>query len=382
MNKNHLNKILCPLCLGSLYVIDSYKNKTEVDYGIVECYACKSKFPVINGVLRLLSGSLMNRCIDYYAKNLLNSIDEDTDAELTQWLVRMIRKCGRHNLPIGTRRIDFPKGKSTNSRTVDAFAYEWHKWKHLPNYAEDNLKNISGSYDFKGKVGWDPAVGMGRHLESAIKAVGKNGFMFASDLSYSIDIARDRCKQYENVMFIQSDMRDISYLNCFVSKLDFAYMIGVIQHLPDPTSLACRVAYTIKDGGYFFGTVYTAPKDILMKVVINFVKIMRIFTTRLPFWCVNIISIICATPAYLFFKLPQCILNKFGYVQAMNRIYPNNQTQKGNPDFDLLVHAWFDHFVPPITKFFKEEEIKNLLDNLPITPEYSDGIIRGRTNWI
>ena len=104
---------------------------------------------------------------------------------------------------------------------------------------------------------------------------------------------------------------------------------------------------------------------------------MRVVTTRLPLPVVLLISRLCAVPAYLFFKLPQAVLNRFAYVRDMNRLYPAHGTQNRRPDFDLLSHNWFDHFTPPLIRFFSDEEVQATIQQISLcNTSYAQGVLR------
>ena len=269
------------------------------------------------------------------------------------------------------------EAEKLKAKTQKNFGFEWKKWKKLNEYAEGHFFEVMGAGKefFAGKTGWDVACGMGRDLEKAVQAVGPRGFMIASDISYAVDQAYDRCSKLGNVLIVQADM-----YSGFVRKecIDFGYMIGLIQHLTDPKGGIDAVYSRIKKGGYFVGTVYNKPTDNLLKMVNAAIMFMRIFTLHLPLPVVVLISRLFAVPSYLFFKLPNFLLKRTKYVQGMNELYPTHKTQKGEPDFDVLTINWFDHFTAPIIGFYSDEEIMGLLKDTKLEPfEMKYGIFRG-----
>jgi len=199
--------------------------------------------------------------------------------------------------------------------------------------------------------------------------------MLGSDISFAVDQAFERCKSSSNVLIVQADL----YSNIIkTNSLDFAYMIGLIQHLTEPKKGVEQVFDKVKNDGLFVGTYYNRPvkKDYLMRMVIATITVMRILTTRLPLPVVLQISRLFALPSYLFFKLPTFILKKFNYIQEMDELYPTHETQKRNPVFDLLAHNWFDHFTPPVINFFTEEEIMDTVNDIPKDKlTYKQGIL-------
>ncbi|MHC4277292.1 MAG: class I SAM-dependent methyltransferase [Planctomycetota bacterium] len=302
----------------------------------------------------------MANCLRYYSEEIKDS----------KLLNELSNQYGSTKLFINNKEAEL------KLRTQDQFGFEWKKWKKLPDFAENNTFNILGKNEgyFNGKVGWDPAVGMGRDLYNICNAVGKDGFMIGSDLSYAVDQAYARCKKFTNMLIVQSDLYD-DFLDD--ESLDFAYMIGVIQHLTRPKEGIEQVVKKLKKNGYFVGTVYTQPSDILSKLVIYIISFMRLFTTRMPLTLVYGISKVFAFPPYLFFKLPNSILEKFDYVKKMKINYPEYGTVNRKPDLDLLAHNWFDHFTPPIIGFY-DQDLAELIEDVKLDVEFKrDGFLRG-----
>ncbi|EKD52979.1 MAG: 2-polyprenyl-3-methyl-5-hydroxy-6-metoxy-1, 4-benzoquinol methylase [uncultured bacterium] len=334
------NHIICINCGGDLKI-----TKHKDDYGLIECVRCKSRFPIIKGIPRLLRGDLLKNCYSFYYDYVSN-----------------INLLNNYFQKIADKK-EKSKIERQKSKTQQQFGYEWHIWKKLPDFAENHFLEIVGkdSEFFQGKTGWDPAVGNGRDLLNASKAVGKGGLMIGSDLSFAVDIAAKRCQKQNNVIIIQADL----YTEFLKDKsLDFAYLIGVIQHLPYPKKAVEIVYRKIKKGGFYAGTVYTKPNSFLMSLLVNFIMFLRIFTLHLPLPVVLIISKLLALPSYLFFKLPRNILKNSSYIRDMEDSYPTHKTQKREPDFMLLTHNWFDHLTPPIIGFYSDKEILAMIKPL------------------
>jgi ubiquinone/menaquinone biosynthesis C-methylase UbiE len=333
-----------------------------IEFGIIACTQCRAEFPVIRHVPRLLKDGLLARCIAYYEEDIADH------ADLAQWARRHAAQLGKP----GTISAAEKKKIATQKN----FGYEWHVWKKLPDYAEGHFLRImkKDAAFFNGKVGYDAATGMGRYLHAAALAVGEHGFMIGTDISFAVDMAYARCQALHNVLVVQADL----YTDVIpAASLDFAFMIGLIQHLTEPAEGVAQVTRKIKPGGYFVGTYYTKPTDMLNKCVVAFIYAMRLFTTHLPLPVVLVISRICAVPAYLFFKLPQAVLNRFAYVREMNRLYPEHGTQNRRPDMDLLAHNWFDHFTPPLIRFFSDAEVYASIQQISFcNTSYIQGVLR------
>lgn len=344
MNKEYLEKnIKCIKCQSALKV-DYYQDES----GMINCTNCNSKYPIIKNIPRLLSGKLLLNCLCFY-ENIIKKDDV---------LVKYFQE------KLNDSQVSKNKINQLKSDTQKQFGYEWHIWKKLPEFAENHFLEVMNKPNdfFQGKIGWDPAIGMGRDLANAAKAVGENGFMIGSDLSFSVDMAYERCQKLnlKNILIIQADLYSDFIDN---NSLDFAYMIGLIQHITEPSKGIEHVYGKIKNRGYFVGTVYTEPTDILSKFLVSFIYFMRFFTLHLPLPVVLFISRICAFPAYVFFKMPSFILKRFSYIRSMDDLYPTHETQKRKPDLNLLAHNWFDHFTPPIIGFYSDEKIIKMTEN-------------------
>jgi len=359
MYYEQLKYIKCIQCNGKL---TTKQTSERIENGIIECSNCQTQFPVIQYIPRLLEEELMLNCLAFYYDTHIKD-----NSELLSFYKQFCKK---------SQSKEINKFKKLKLNTQKNFGYEWKLWKKLPDFAENHFMEVMqiDSEYFVGKCGWDPAVGMGRDLANSAKAVGENGFMIGSDISFAVDYAFERCHDLSNVLIVQADL----YSNIVeTNSLDFAYMIGLIQHLTEPKKGVEQVFSKIKSNGLFVGTYYTAATDFLMKLVINTIMFTRIFTTRLPLPVVLQISRLFALPAYLFFKLPNFILKRFNYIQEMDKLYPTHETQKRKPNFDLLTHNWFDHFTPPVINFFTDKEVMETVKNIPSEKlDYEQGVLR------
>jgi len=362
MDKKHLSLINCIHCSGGITALSP---EGVIENGIISCTKCAAQFPVIRNVPRLLKGALMVECLAYYS-DICNA-----NPELSAFREKFLLKQGN---PSSSHM------EKLKVETQKNFGYEWHLWKKLPDFAENHFLEVMGKPEefFRGKCGWDPAVGMGRDLFNAVKAVGPGGFMLGSDLSFSVDMAYERCKGYPNVLIVQADL----YSDMVPEKsLDFAYMIGVIQHLTEPGEGVKHVGKRVKSGGLFVGTFYCKPDSFLMHLVVATIMGMRVITTRVPLSVALFISRAFALPSYLFFKLPSFVLNRFAYIRDMEELYPTHETQKRRPDLDLLAHNWFDHFTPPIIGFYSDDEITEIMRKTGLGPhELNKGVVRAVQN--
>jgi len=349
MNAQHLDRICCIHCGGELRVTSRDK---VVENGLLECVACGTQFPVIKYIPRLLSGKLLWNCLEFYGDVVMSN------PELFTYRMRVKEVSG-------VARGGQEEIVRLKEKTNKTFSYEWNIWNKLPDFAQNHFLEVmrKEARFFEGDYGWDPAIGIGRDLTNSLEAIGCEGFMIGSDLSYSVDIAYVKCGDAPNVLIVQADL-----YSPFIreNSLDFAYMIGLIQHLTEPRKGIEEVYSKVKSGGYFAGTVYEKPKTVFAKLLVGGIRFMRVITTKLPLRVVYWISRLFAIPSYLFFKLPRCLLERTRYAREMEDQYPTHQTQKGRPDFNLLVHNWFDHFTPPIIGFYSEEEILAMLKDCPL----------------
>jgi SAM-dependent methyltransferase/uncharacterized protein YbaR (Trm112 family) len=194
-----------------------------------------TKYPVIEGIPRLLRG---------------------------EWLARCLRRHPEFSNKYGGRFVDRLEALTTASpgealklKTVDNFSYEWKRFhRMLPIYETNHSLYFHprGKEFFAGKLGLDAGCGTGRHVYYAAKYGAE---MVAIDLSDAAEVAYQNTRSLKNVHVAQADIFDLPFKRNY---FDFVESIGVIHILPDPKAAFDGLVELLRPGGEIFIYVYSS----------------------------------------------------------------------------------------------------------------------------
>ncbi len=218
MKRRVLDFIVCPRCRGT-FILDVFRETkalsgdpsagTEIIEGALRCGACDASYPVVEGVPRLLRGSLLarmrRRYPDFFARHP-EFVDETSpaDDDITDTLESFTRQ-----------RLDLkPPGP--------AAARQW----------EVNLRRNLGSAlqveELRDKLVLDVGCGFGRHLYLASAAGAETVGIDLSggvDLAYRNNLRHPRCHVVQGNI-CERPLRDDIF--------DVVWSFGVLHHLPEP----------------------------------------------------------------------------------------------------------------------------------------------------
>ncbi len=198
---------------------------TDVVEGLLDCGRCHARFPIINGVPRLLRPTLLvgmrSRYADFFARHpeFLVGADRATDP-LADTLESFTRQ-----------RLDLrPPGPE--------FAHQW----------TDNLRRNLGPATsieaLRDALILDVGCGFGRHLYVASRAGAE---VVGVDLSGGVDVARQNNLDHPRCHIVQADITERPFRDdCF----DVVWSFGVLHHMPDPRiGFECIAPFARSDGG-------------------------------------------------------------------------------------------------------------------------------------
>ena len=142
--------------------------------------------------------------------------------------------------------------------TASSFGWEWqHFTQEDERYGEQMLGWLGPVQRefFKDKVVLDGGCGKGRH--TLLAASWARGTSSGIDLSDAVESAFMATRSSENMHIVQADLCRPPLARVF----DYAFTIGVIHHLADPSVGFRALASKLKPGGAFSVWVYGAENN-------------------------------------------------------------------------------------------------------------------------
>lgn len=226
MKRTLLEDLVCPLSSDPLR-LESVE-QDEVDTGELVCTGCAARWPVRNGVPRLVP----------------------PDLEVQQ------------------------------RRTAAAFGWQWQHFTEMhPEFEAQFLDWLYpiGPEFFRGKRVLDAGCGIGRHAYFAA-AYGASG-VAALDLSEAVETAHHNLSGLGNVHVIQGDLLRPPFRTAAAGGgFDLVYSIGVLHHLPDPEAGFKSVLRFVRPGGTIAIWVYGYENNGFVR---NIIEPLRRLSTQI-----------------------------------------------------------------------------------------------------
>lgn len=238
MKRNLLAFLACPYCGKDITLTSSREEKNEVVEGTLSCTACGRKWPIINGIPRMV-----------------NSLD-------------MIEQ-----------------------RSAEGFGYEWTKMDigdihSTTDLLLDMIFPIEPEH-FRGKCVLDAGCGRGQTTIAAADFGAAT--VIGVDFSRSVEVAYKFAVHRPEVHIIQAD---ILALPLKLRIFDYAFSVGVLHHTSKPETAFHSILKHIKEGGsisiWVYGkhpihTYFVEPirRIIIQKIPIRMVEILAYFFTTL-----------------------------------------------------------------------------------------------------
>ena len=199
----------------------------------------------------------------------------------------------------------------------------------------------------KNKVIMEVGVGSGRIIRNLITFNPKE--IFAVEPSKAIKIAKKNNKNNSlKIKYLNIKAEDLKLDN----KVDFAFSLGVIHHIPE-YELACKKIFnSIKKGGKFIIWVYGYEGNELYIILFNNLRrITRIIPDSFLRMLCTFLNYCCSAYIFLckFMNLPM----KAYMIKVFNKC-----------SFEKRNYIIFDQLNPSYSKYFKKEELQTLLKNV------------------
>ena len=219
MKERLIQFLACPACSGEIHLTETHVIEgIEILEGKLGCEKCDQQFPIARGVPRF---------------------------------------------------ADLKTLEGEQAATASKFGFEWKYFtQHDEKYGEQFLgwlAPVESSF-FKNKLVLDGGCGKGRHMLTAhgwgaLDVVG-------IDLSDAVDSAFAATRYAESLHVIQADICRLPLKQVF----DYAYSVGVLDHIPEPLIGFKSLASKVRPGGHLSVWVYGEENNRWILKLVNPVR--------------------------------------------------------------------------------------------------------------
>ena len=326
MRPRLLDLLACPDCQSPFQPeAFRYAEDAVVD-GALDCNVCRARYPVINGIPRILRPELLAHVValhphffDTYARSF-------------------------PGLPAGSQRA-----RSATARTLASFSFQWNTFGQMYEQWEDNFLDYVrplGPDFFPGKLGLDAGCGFGRHVHYAAKYGAE---MVAMDLSDAVEAAAHNNRGFPNIHVIQGDIYNPPFLP---NTFDFCYSIGVIHHLPDPPAGFRSLTRFVKPGGTMSVWIYGPRVGLAERITVA----LRRRTTTMEYGNLYRLCWVIAATLRLSSHLPYRLLSSFGRTRGLAQRLPFHGYAE--MPFRTVIADAFDRLSVPLVRYYTAPEIR------------------------
>ncbi|HLD29080.1 MAG TPA: methyltransferase domain-containing protein [bacterium] len=339
--------LICPACGCEKLHFDFFNPNGE---GMISCPACRTVYPVIRGIPRMLTGKLREELFkndpDFFNKY----------AEV---------------FPAGSFSAREEK-LYLRRKTMENFGRQWLFFpEFFAEFSRHFLSFINPPVEpgyFRGKLGLDSGCGFGRHLFYA----GLWGSeMVGMDISFAIDAAGANLKKYPSIHLVQADIHRPPFKK---GTFDFVYSLGVLHHLPDPVRGIDALLPLVRSNGDFFIWVYSKKEPL-----VNFlVELSRKAIKPLSLNALYGLCYLAALAEWHLILRPLKYFKKNRFLSVLTRWVPNHFHLYTQYPFRVSYADWVDRLSAPIRHYFSGEELKTIymergLQNIIVTPTQGYG---------
>ena len=376
MKTGLLQLIVCPSCHGKLDLRSFVETANgEVENGLLTCHECRTRFPIIGGIPRLLPTSLQSMLREtnpeffrVYQRQLQLATDSSPHEPHP---VTPSQDSDLNEIEHGASDRDL----IAQVETARSFGYEWQQFSEmLPEY-ERNFRWYFERFSdemFIGKRVLDAGCGTGRHTFH----IARNGAreVIAMDLSQAIEVAARNNRQNANTHFIQADIYHPPFAP---ESFDFIYSLGVLHHLPDPEKGFKTLLPLLRGNSFINIYLYwnLEGEAVWRRVALGAVTQARKITTRLPHAVLKKLSWIIAAGFQMGLVLPARMLDRFAFTRSLAQLVPLGHYRKYS--FRVLYNDQFDRFSAPIENRYGRAQVAEWFARAGL----EDIVILGGAGW-
>ena len=236
--------------------------------------------------------------------------------------------------------------------TISDFGKQWSIWTEFPGWTgtveliRDYFQPLLNLEELKGLVVAEVGAGNGRLAFSIAQAKPKQ--VYAVEPAHAaFQVMQQKAASRSDLPVKPVHARGEDFT--IPEKLDLAYSVGVLHHIPDPDPAVRNVFHTLKPGGRFFVWIYGEEGNSLY---LFFIRPLRAITSRLPHFLLVMfcyfMGILLSTYAYLckFLPLP---MRKY----MCGVILPQTYHER--------VLTIYDQLNPAYAKYYTRDEALQLL---------------------
>jgi SAM-dependent methyltransferase len=236
-------------------------------------------------------------------------------------------------------------------RTFESFGYEWNTFDDVRDedreFADVYFRDLDLT-TLEGKRGLDAGCGKGRytrflapHLEGLV----------ALDGSSAVEAASKNLSEFENVLVVKADVREIPVAN---ETMDLVTCLGVLHHLEDPRAGFDRLVELLAPGGLLLVYLYSRSRGLGARQVALFLaRQLRRLTVRIPHRTLRPLSTVVAVLLY-FGVVRLGELGERAGVRALARLPMGSYRGKPFRSIDLDT---FDRLSAPVEHRYVWEEL-------------------------
>ena len=307
-------ELVCPTC-GC-----DFQPANDLSHSLLVCSACSEKFPIVDGIPRLLSRTH-------------SGLSRGSNG---------VADCGR----------------SLQLKTAESFSFEWTRFSEMYPEWEKNFWDYMFPHTpefFRDKKVLDAGCGIGRH---AYYAASCGAEVWAVDISDAVEVAA-RNTQGTGAHIIQADL---NYLPFQAGSFDLVYSMGVLHHLPDPERAFRHLLKFVKPGGEFRMFLYWAPEgQPLKRLLLKAVSASRTITVRMPHRLLYPLSHVAAFLVWTCFVWPYRLLKQIPMIAAMADLLPLRQYSRY--PFRTCVNDQFDRLSAPLERRYTRAQVEQFLES-------------------